>query len=169
VGIFIALLGALGGIVALLQYLDKNEPPHDVVMYRQEVLAACQSFQTGSNSLLEAANNDGTFDRDRLIVGLRDQLRASRDVLDDLWSVQPPQDLADSAREARRAANELIARTPKEIDDAQAEPLRLTIQQVAVIVRRFDTATRSAAAHFESTMTELAGEPCRAPAQPSGP
>jgi hypothetical protein len=143
----------------------------DVVAYRQEVLATCRSIQsTGSNAILAAANDDGTFDRDRFMEALRRQVRASRNVFNQLWERPVPEALEREAQEARKAAIRLQARTTAQIDEIPSQlPAQFTFQQLAALAGQLDAALRAPASRLEGAMARLAGQPCSIPAPTSNP
>src|SRR5262249_49420990 len=84
---------------------SSNNPGNPAVAaYRQEVLATCRVAQNSAsgNALIAAANNDGTFDRDRFVAGLRDQITASSSVWQDLWRHPVPDELRAKASAAQQ-------------------------------------------------------------------
>jgi hypothetical protein len=168
----LAIVGVLFlvGSYVLRENGDTQEST-DVAAYRQEVLATCRSIQNaGSNPVVAAANGDGTFDRDRLIQGLRSQVRASRDVFTQLWERPIPAALEQEAREAQKAVNRLLARTKAQIDEIPSKvPARLTFQELAALFGQLDAALRAPASRLEGAMARLAGQPCSIPAPTSNP
>jgi hypothetical protein len=141
----------------------------DVVAYRQEVLATCRSIQgAGSNPVLAAANDDGTFDRDRFMEALRGQVRASRDVFNQLWKRPVPEALEREAQEAQKAADRLLARTRAQINRIPSQfPAQFTFPQLGALFGQLDAALRAPASRLEGAMARLAGQPCRVPAPTS--
>jgi hypothetical protein len=137
-----------------------------VVAYRQEVLAACRTAQSGAsgNALMAAANSDGTFDRDRFMAALRDQITASSSVWQDLWKHPAPNELRAEASAAQQAANDEITQTRAAVDKIPAQlPARFTIEELAAFSGRLDAALRAPTARLEGALAELAGQPCGVP------
>lgn len=137
-----------------------------VVAYRQEVLAACRTAQSGAsgNALMAAANSDGTFDRDRFMAALRDQITASSSVWQDLWKRPVPNELRADASAAQQAANDEITQTRAAVDKIPAQlPARFTIEELAAFSGRLDAALRAPTARLEGALAELAGQPCGVP------
>ena len=137
-----------------------------VAAYQQEVLAACRAAQSGAsgNALIAAANTDGTFDRDRFMTGLRDQITASSSVWQDLWRHPVPNELRAEASAARQAANDAIAQSRAAVDKIPTQlPARFTFVEFAAFAGRLDAALRAPASRLEGAMAELAGQPCGVP------
>ena len=137
-----------------------------VAAYQQEVLAACRAAQSGAsgNALIAAANTDGTFDRDRFMAGLRDQITASSSVWQDLWRHPVPNELRAEASAARQAANDAIAQSRAAVDKIPTQlPARFTFEEFAAFAGRLDAALRAPASRLEGAMAELAGQPCGGP------
>jgi hypothetical protein len=137
-----------------------------VAAYQQEVLAACRASQSGTsgNALIAAANTDGTFDRDRFITGLRDQITASSSVWQDLWQHPVPNELRAEASAAQQAANDAIAQSRAAVDKIPTQlPARFTFEEFAAFAGRLDAALRAPASRLEGAMAELAGQPCGVP------
>jgi hypothetical protein len=138
-----------------------------VAAYRQEVLAACRAAQSGAsgNALIAAANTDGTFDRGRLIAGLRDQITASSGVWEDLWRHPVPNELRAEASAAQQAANDEIAQTRAAVSKIPTQlPATFTFEEFAAFAGRLDAALRAPASRLEGALAELAGQPCGVPA-----
>jgi hypothetical protein len=144
----------------------------EVTAYQQEVLAACRAAQSGTsgNALIAAANNDGTFDRDRFITGLRNQITASNSVWQQLWQHPVPNQLQAKASAAQEAANDAIAQTRAAVDKIPTQlPARFTFQDFAAFAGQLNAALQAPASRLEGAMSELAGQPCGVPAPaPSG-
>ena len=137
-----------------------------VVAYRQEVLAACRTAQSGAsgNALMAAANSDGTFDRDRFMAALRDQITASSSVWQDLWKHPVPNELRAEASAAQQAANDEITQTRAAVDKIPTQlPATFTLQEFAAYAGKLDAALRAPTARLEGALAELAGQPCGVP------
>ena len=165
-------LGVVGIGFLAAAYVVGNGPagskPVDpaVTAYRQEVLAACRTAQSGAsgNVLIAAANNDGTFDRSRFIAGLQDQITASSGVWEDLWRNPVPNELRAEASAARQAANDAIAQTRAAVDKIPAElPATFTFEEFAAYAGKLDAALRAPASRLEGALAALAGQPCGVP------
>jgi len=165
-------LGVVGIGFLAAAYVVGNGPagskPVDpaVAAYRQEVLAACRTAQSGAsgNALIAAANNDGTFDRSRFIAGLQDQITASSGVWEDLWRHPVPNELRAEASAARQAANDAIAQTRAAVDKIPAElPATFTFEEFAAYAGKLDAALRAPASRLEGALAALAGQPCGVP------
>ena len=137
-----------------------------VAAYRQRVLAACRAAQSGaSGPLIAAANSDGTFDRSRLIAGLRDEITASNGVWEELWRHPVPNELQAEASSAQQAANQEIEQTRAAVNKIPTQlPPRFTIEEFAAFTGRLDAALGAPASRLEGAMAELAGQPCGVPA-----
>jgi hypothetical protein len=138
-----------------------------VAAYRQRVLAACRAAQSGAsgNPLIAAANSDGTFDRGRLIAGLRDQITASNSVWEELWRHPVPNELRGEASAAQRAAKDKISQTRAAVNKIPSQlPAPFTFEEFAAFAGRLDAALRAPASRLEGAMAELAGQPCGVPA-----
>lgn len=134
-----------------------------VAAYRQRVLAACRSASStvSGNPLMAAVNSDLTFDRDRFVAGLRDQISASSAVWDELWQQPVPRDLNDEASVAREATDEALAQTRAAIDQIPKQlPRRFTFQDFAAFAGQMNAALSAPAARLEAAMSKLAGQPC---------
>src|SRR5260370_3541218 len=138
-----------------------------VAAYQQEVLAACRAAQSGAsgNALIAAANSDGTFDRNRLIAGLRDQITASSSVWQDLWRHPVPNELQVKASAAQQAANDAIAQTRAAVDKIPTQlPARFTFEEFAAFAGRLDAALRAPTSRLQGAIAELSGHPYAVPA-----
>jgi hypothetical protein len=137
-----------------------------VTAYRQEVLAACRTAQSGAsgNALFAAANNDGTFDRSRFITALRDQITASSGVWEQLWRQPVPNELRAGASTARQAANDAIAQTRAAVDKIPTQlPATFTIEDFAAYAGKLNAALQAPASRLEGALSALAGQPCGVP------
>ena len=137
-----------------------------VAAYQQEVLAACRVAQNSpsGNALIAAANNDGTYDRDRFVAGLRDQITASSSVWQELWRHPVPDELRAKASAAQQAANDATAQLRAAVDEIPAQlPARFTYQDLAALTGRLDAALGAPASRLQGAMSELAGQPCGVP------
>lgn len=143
----------------------------EVKAYRQEVLASCRSLQgAGADPILAAGNEDGTFDRGRLIEALRGQVTASGEVLDELWGQPVPEELQNEAHEAQKTADSWLARTRKEIGRVRSRvPARFTFQQMLALLGQLNTALRAPASRLDGALSRLAGRQCAVPAPNSSP
>jgi len=134
-----------------------------VAAYRQEVLAACRSASSGvsGNPLAAAANSDLTFDRDRFVAGLRDQVAASRAIWEELWQHPVPRELDDEASAARKATDDAFVQTEAAINKIPKQlPRQFTFQDFAAFAGQFDAALRAPASRLDGAMSKLAGQPC---------
>ena len=137
-----------------------------VAAYQQEVLAACRVAQNSpsGNALIAAANNDGTYDRDRFVAGLRDQITASSSVWQELWRHPVPDELRAKASAAQQAANDAIAQARAAVDKIPSQlPARFTFQDFAAFAGQLTAALQAPASRLEGAMAELAGQPCGVP------
>jgi hypothetical protein len=137
-----------------------------VAAYQQEVLAACRTANSGTsgNALIAAANNDGTFDRDRFITALRAQITASNSVWQELWQHPVPNELRAKASAAQQATNDAITQTRAAVDKIPAQlPATFTAEQLAAFAGQLNAALQAPASRLEGAMSELAGQPCGVP------
>jgi hypothetical protein len=151
-------------IVAVLPQLfaDDGESA-GVTDYRERVRSACSSMRATTNALMEGMSADG-IDRDALANGLRNQINAATGVLDGLWSVTPPGELAGDVATAQASGDTLFAATSGQVDQLQSQyPPTMTFQEVTAWAGVLDAALRPLGADFEAAMSELAGEECASP------
>jgi hypothetical protein len=137
-----------------------------VAAYQQEVLAACRTANSGTsgNALIAAANNDGTFDRDRFVTALRAQITASNSVWQELWQHPVPNELRAKASAAQQATNDAITQTRAAVDKIPAQlPATFTAEQLAAFAGQLNAALQAPASRLEGAMSELAGQPCGVP------
>jgi hypothetical protein len=149
----------------------EGEESEEVRQYRQTVQAACKGLVPTTNPLLEAANQDGTFDRGRLQAGLQNQLTAADGVLGLLWAQPAPPELGDDATAAHQAGDALHAATQGVLDRMPDDlPRTISFPALAAYLGGMDVELRPSATRFESAMSALAGDECRpAPVpQPAG-
>jgi len=159
----LALVGVLFLIGSYLARPATDGDGKDVIAYRAEVRATCQALQdAGSNPILAASNDNGTFDRAKLIHGFKQQVSASSATLDQLWKRPAPGDLKTDVDEARRAAEALLARTRSEIQKIPSlVPATFTFQQLAALSGDIDSTLRAPSSDLEVALARLAGQPCR--------
>lgn len=166
-------LGLLGLAFLAGAWLLRDQPTVDdgkVAAYRQEVLATCRAVSPGdrANALLAAQNRDGTYDRTRFSRALRDQIAAAEGSLIELWRRPPPADLQADAAAAHAAADAAIGKTKAAVDAIPEQmPRRFTVSDFAAFAARLDRALRPVEARFESSMSRLAGAPCRPSSAPA--
>jgi len=168
----LALVGVLFLTAAFLfRPNGGGEESARVKAYRQEVLASCRSLQgADADPILAAGNEDGTFDRARLIEALRGQVTASGEVLEELWRRQVPDELRNEADEAQKVADAWLARTRKEINKIRSRvPPRFTFQQMFALLGQLNTALRAPASRLDGSLARLAGQQCGVPAPTSSP
>jgi hypothetical protein len=138
-----------------------------VAAYQQEVLAACRTANSGTsgNALIAAANNDGTFDRDRFTTALRAQITASNNVWQELWQHPVPNELQAKASAAQQATNDAITQTRAAVDKIPSQlPATFTAEQLAAFAGQLNAALQAPASRLEGAMSQLAGQPCGVPA-----
>jgi uncharacterized membrane protein YccC len=145
---------------------DETDPA--VVAYRQQVRATCTALRPASNPMVEAMNEDGTFDRGRLEQGLRNQLLGAQGVLDGLWAQPVPTELADTAASAHSAADALMAATSAAIDQMTTElPATIPFNDLAAWVGQLNAQLLPPSTTMEGAMSQLAGDTCQVPATAS--
>ena len=169
---------ALGLVVTVLlavlpQLLASDDDSVDpaVTAYQEQVAATCRALIPATNPLLEAMGDGLELDRARLEQGLRNQLTGSYGVLQNFWNtVGPPESLADQAERARADGNALLAATSDALN-AMANELPASIPMTKAIawLGAMDARLRPPASAFEASMSELAGQPCRAPLNQAEP
>ena len=170
---------ALGLVVTVLvavlpQLLATDDDSIDpaVVAYREQVAATCRALVPTTNPLLEAMGDGLQLDRTRLEQGLRNQLAGSYGVLQNFWNAAVrPESLADQAERARADGNALLAATSDELNALVSElPASIPMTQaIAWLSGAMDARLRPPASAFEASMSELAGQPCRAPSHQAEP
>jgi hypothetical protein len=139
-----------------------DEESEEVKHYRLTVQAACRGLVPTTNPLVDAANQDGTFDRSRLQAGLQNQLVAADGVLALLWAQPGPTELADDIAAAHQAGDALHAATQSKLDRMPDElPRTISFAQLGAYLGGMDAELRPSATQFESAMTALAAEECR--------
>lgn len=159
---------ALGLLVTLIvavlpQLFAEDGESAAVTDYRERVRSACSSLRPTTNPLMDAMNAGG-MDRDALANGFRNQVTAAAGVLEGLWAVTPPSELADDVAAARSSADTLFAAFNGQLDQMQAQyPATMTIQDVSAFGGTLDAALRPLGADFEAAMSELADEECAPP------
>jgi hypothetical protein len=165
---------ALGLLVTLIvavvpQLFADDGESSSVTDYRERVSSACSSMRATTNPLMDAMNAGG-IDRDALANGFRNQVTAAAGVLDGLWSVTPPVELAGDVAAAHSSADTLFAAVNAHLDQMPSQyPATMTIQDVSAFGGTLDAALRPLGADFEAAMSELAGEACAPPIAASAP
>jgi hypothetical protein len=145
---------------------DETDPA--VEEYRRHVRATCTALDPTSDPVIEARNDDGTYDRGRLEQGLRNQLLGAEGVLDGLWVVPVPAQLADSAASAQSAADALMAATSAVIDQMTTElPATISVSELAAWIGQLNAELLPPSTAMEAAMSQLAGDTCQVPASPS--
>jgi hypothetical protein len=161
-GLLVAFLGIVVPLLASDGAGGEEDP--EVRSYRQEVGSACRSLAPTTNPLMDAMNDDGSVDRDKLLEGFRNQARAAEGVLDALWSKKIPEELADDARSAEASSRAYLTAARNAFDRIETEqPATMSFQQVSAVFGGMDAELRPAASEMESAMSRLAGRPCAAP------
>lgn len=161
------LVAVLGIVVPLLvadgEGADAESP--EVHAYRQDVRSACASLHPTSNPLTDAMTGQN-FDRDRLLDGFRNQLRATSGVLDGLWAQQVPDELATEAHAARAAAQAFLRVSRQEFDRLEGQlPPQLSFQEVSALSGQLDADLRPASSRLDAAMSRLADQQCLGPSQ----
>jgi hypothetical protein len=137
-----------------------------VTAYRQEVLAACRTAQSGAsgNPLFAALNSDGTYDRSRFIAALQDEITASSSVWEDLWRQPVPNELRAEASTARQVANDAFAQVRAAVDKTPTQlPATFTIQDWLAYRGKLDAALQAPGSRLDGALSALAGQPCSVP------
>lgn len=167
-------LTALGLVVSLLAVAlplvaaDGGDDPA-VAAYRQRASSTCASLQSSTNPLMDAMNDSGTIDRNRLEKGFRNQVKAAQGALATLWRTTPPDALADEAAAAQQAADDFFRTMNGELDRMRDElPRTMSLPQVSAYFGSLDAAVRPSASEFAAAMTELAGKQCGVTTAPAG-
>jgi hypothetical protein len=158
-GLLVALIGIAVPLALSEGSADEESP--QVRAYRQDVIAACGSLAATTNPFMDAMNPDGTFNRDNLLNGMRNQVRAAEGVLDALWEQDPPAEVADEARVAKGASNKYLATSRQTFDRVRDElPQAISFQQLSALTGRLDADLRPATSRLEAAMSRLAGQSC---------
>jgi hypothetical protein len=159
---------ALGLLVTLIvavvpQLFADDGDSAAVTDYRERVRSACSSMRATTNPLMDAMNAGG-IDRDALASGLRNQVTAAAGVLDGLWAVAPPGELAADVAAAHSSADTLFAAVNGHLDQMPSQyAATMTIQDVSAFGGALDAGLRPLGAAFEAAMSELAGAGCAPP------
>lgn len=172
-------LGGLGVIFLVAAFVLRDDAGGDAgadrsaERYQRQVLAACSAVRrNGSRNSLgtprptfdlegDAPSAELTYDRDRVIAGLRSTLAANRRRLELLFDKSAPDSLRDEEKVARerfdayaresRAFSSTVARTLPE------DP---TIEQIDQTTAPLQDRADSVIAPLEDAMTRLAGREC---------
>jgi len=178
-GVRIAL-GALGVLFLVAAFALREDDDdagggsdRSAQRYRQEVVAACNavrgnaargSFGTPRPSFgtdPEDPNVSFSYDRDRVISGLRSTLSANRRRLKLLFDKPAPRSLRDEAEVARKRYED-YARESRAFSSTVARelPEDPTIEQIDAVMSPLQDRADAVIAPLEDAMTRLAGREC---------
>jgi hypothetical protein len=99
------------------------EPDPEVAAYRQHVLAACETLSVGTGTLPPSTPGfEGlTYDKDEVLVWMRDERRFARRTLAPLWQRPVPEVLAERQKEARAAGVAVLSGWATTIEQLDGE------------------------------------------------
>lgn len=168
-------LGGLGMAFLLAAFLlredDGGRVDPSVERYQRQVIAACNAVRSsdiriGTPSQKFDVEGDVptaslTFERDRVIAGVRSALAADRRRLKLLFAKPAPDSLRDEAKVARKRFD-AYARESRAFSStvARALPEDPTIEQIDEITAPLQDRVDSVIVPLEDAMTRLAGQEC---------